>query len=114
MRYRRPRSVTALAAHRSLLALALLAAAWSGWAGAANPDADTAKATAGSSPVAGDVPDFRSAYGDYRRYAPQALRPWPELNDEVGRAGGWRAYAREIHEARGKTEGDAAAGVLRR
>lgn len=44
-----------------------------------------------------DVPavTYDSAFARYRPHADQALRPWKDANDNVGRIGGWRSYARE-------------------
>lgn len=35
-------------------------------------------------------------FAGYRPFAPQAVGSWPQANEAVRRAGGWRAYAREI------------------
>ncbi len=32
----------------------------------------------------------------YRAYADQSVASWREANDQVGRIGGWRAYAKEM------------------
>ncbi len=47
--------------------------------------------------AAADVPavTYDSAFARYRPHADQALRPWKDANDNVGRIGGWRSYARE-------------------
>ncbi len=37
----------------------------------------------------------RSAFAVYRPFADQEIKDWRESNDNVGRIGGWRAYARE-------------------
>lgn len=42
--------------------------------------------------------DFESAFQSYRSYADEPLMPWSQANDQVGRIGGWRAYAREAQE----------------
>lgn len=52
------------------------------------------------SPNAAAVPtlpsvEFRSAFEGYRRYSDEAVTPWRQSNDTVGRIGGWQAYARE-------------------
>lgn len=41
---------------------------------------------------------FESAFQSYRSYADEPLLPWYQANDQVGRIGGWRAYAREAQE----------------
>lgn len=38
---------------------------------------------------------YRSLSEDYEPYSDQQLIPWREANDNVGRIGGWREYARE-------------------
>lgn len=46
-------------------------------------------AAAPSSSAGVDLPGFRSALEGYRPYrADEPLRPWREINDEVGRVGG--------------------------
>lgn len=38
---------------------------------------------------------YVSPISTYKAYEPQTIQPWKEANDNVGRIGGWRAYARE-------------------
>ncbi len=38
---------------------------------------------------------YTSALATYRGYTDQTVQPWREANDQVGRIGGWRAYAKE-------------------
>lgn len=38
---------------------------------------------------------YTSTLGGYQAYTDQAVLPWREANDRVGRIGGWRAYAKE-------------------
>jgi hypothetical protein len=40
-----------------------------------------------------------SAFKHYRGQRDEKLRGWKDANDEVGRIGGWRAYAREAQQA---------------
>lgn len=42
---------------------------------------------------------YRSALADYRKFDDQAVAPWTEINDTVGKIGGWRVYAKEAREA---------------
>lgn len=42
---------------------------------------------------------YRSALEDYRPFADDSPVPWKQANDTVGRIGGWRAYAKEVHGA---------------
>lgn len=46
-----------------------------------------------------DALAYRSALADYQAYQGQPVQPWRQANDEVGRIGGWRAYAREAAQA---------------
>jgi hypothetical protein len=39
-----------------------------------------------------------SAFKAYRGQRDEKLRSWKDANDEVGRIGGWRAYAREAQQ----------------
>jgi len=41
------------------------------------------------------APAFRSALEGYQPFADEKPAPWRATNDNVGRIGGWRAYARE-------------------
>ncbi len=42
---------------------------------------------------------YRSPFADYRPLGDEAVGNWRAANDEVGRIGGWREYAREVQEA---------------
>ena len=63
--------------------------------------AQTGPAAAGSraDPSDAGVPVARavhqSSFAAYRGFADQEVKDWRESNDNVGRIGGWRAYARE-------------------
>lgn len=72
------------------LALTVAAAAQAGHEAHAPGRASPLDATA-------DVPavTYDSAFTRYRPHADQKLRPWKDSNDNVGRIGGWRSYARE-------------------
>lgn len=41
----------------------------------------------------------QSPFAQYRPFAAEVLGPWRGVNDEVGRIGGWKVYAREAYEA---------------
>jgi len=41
---------------------------------------------------------YRSALENYQPYSAQQVLPWRESNDNVGRIGGWRAYAKELNQ----------------
>lgn len=45
--------------------------------------------------------EYRSAFEDYRPFAPVEVQPWRQSNDTVRDIGGWKAYAREISGAKG-------------
>ncbi len=40
-------------------------------------------------------PAYRSAFDGYQRFSEEKTTPWPQSNEAVREAGGWRAYARE-------------------
>lgn len=42
---------------------------------------------------------YMSPFAGYRPFAHEGPAPWRGVNDEVGRIGGWKAYAREVFEA---------------
>lgn len=48
-------------------------------------------------PAASALP-YRPLSLDYEPYSEQKLMPWREANDNVGRIGGWRVYAREARQ----------------
>jgi hypothetical protein len=39
--------------------------------------------------------EYRSAFDGYRLFSDEAIAPWRDTNDLVGKIGGWRTYARE-------------------
>ena len=76
--------------HR-LLALGLAPlAALSAWPAHAQP------ASGAASEV--PAPAFRSALDGYQSFSDEKLVPWRDANDNVGRIGGWRVYAKEAQE----------------
>lgn len=51
---------------------------------------------------------YRSALADYQRFTEEKLGSWREANDNVGRIGGWREYAKEARQpAEGSAPGPA-------
>ena len=56
-----------------------------------------AASSSSTAPQAGPpaVVDPAAVFSAYRPYADQQVSSWREANDEVGRIGGWQAYARE-------------------
>lgn len=51
-----------------------------------------------AAPAPTPTPSFLSALEGYQPFSDQQVAPWREMNDTVGRIGGWRAYAREAQE----------------
>ena len=43
--------------------------------------------------------EHQSPFARYRPFAAEVLGTWKAVNDEVGRIGGWKVYAREVYEA---------------
>ncbi len=75
------------------------------WAGCANAQVVSTSAT---QPRPADPLDPRAAvptlrhvpgFAGYLRYAEQPVGDWRDANEATRRAGGWRAYAREIGPA---------------
>jgi hypothetical protein len=48
---------------------------------------------------AADELRYESPIRTYRPYSEEIVQPWRESNDQVGRIGGWRAYAKEIQNS---------------
>lgn len=44
------------------------------------------------------VSQYFSIFSNYQPYKEQPLLPWREANDNVGKIGGWRFYAREAQQ----------------
>ena len=42
---------------------------------------------------------YRSAFEGYQPYTDEKIAPWKESNDNVGRIGGWREYAKQAAQA---------------
>ena len=42
--------------------------------------------------------EYHSAFKGYQALREPKRAPWKEANDTVGRIGGWRVYAREVHQ----------------
>jgi hypothetical protein len=61
---------------------------------------------AGAQTVTSPQGAWRSAFDGYQAFADPAPGSWRDVNDTVGRIGGWRAYAREAAAADGRS-GDA-------
>lgn len=79
----------------ALWTLSIAAAAPLAWAqpasNGANSDPQDAKASV--PPVV-----YKSSLSTYRVLSDEKVTSWKETNDNVGRIGGWRAYAREAQQ----------------
>jgi hypothetical protein len=60
------------------------------------PRRDPADPRAAVAPVG-----YESPFAPYRPFAEGAVGPWKSVNDEVGRIGGWKVYAREAQTGPG-------------
>lgn len=76
------------------LACATALAALSAWG-----QAETVPATAASSAPVGEAARPRPALDGYQPFTDDKVLPWKEVNDTVGKVGGWRAYAKEASES---------------
>lgn len=86
-------------------ALALLGAIVLAPAGAAPPD--PANAVLAVPPTV-----HRSAFEGYRPNREQPVGDWRKANDDVARAGGWRAYAREAQAPAAPASAPAVTGAV--
>jgi hypothetical protein len=77
--------------------------AWHSHAQATQPDPSTATAVPPLS--------YESSLQGYRGFEPQPPGNWREANDNVGRIGGWQAYAAEVWEAGQSQDGGEDADV---
>lgn len=66
------------------------------WAQSAPAKPDPQDAKASVPPVI-----YSSRLADYRVFPDEKVGSWKEANDNVGRIGGWRAYAKEAQEPAG-------------
>ena len=73
----------------------LLPAAAVFMAAAAAAQSPTVPSSAASSPTPAASLSWRPPLAGYQPFSDEALVPWKEANDTVGRIGGWREYARE-------------------
>jgi len=88
---------------RKAVSLAILATGFATAAGAQSISEPAGKgATESQAPVAPLV--YQSPFARYRPFNDAAALPWMQVNDEVARIGGWKAYAREAYEAAASAE----------
>ncbi len=79
----------------AILSVSQAARAQPGGAPAPSPvSGEPARAEAGAPRLT-----YRSPFEGYRPHRDITPGPWRAMNDEVARIGGWKAYAREAHEA---------------
>ena len=69
---------------------------------AATGFAQTTPAPSASTATAPEL-GYRSTLDGYQRFTDQAVGSWREANDNVGRIGGWRTYAKEARQPEGAT-----------
>ena len=53
-------------------------------------------------------PAYRSAFEGYKPYTDDKLLDWKGANDNTGRIGGWRVYAKEARQPDGVAPADSA------
>ena len=81
---------------RFSLLLPVAAASFIGTAAAQTPPDTTTPGAQGA--VVAPLP-YRSPLAGYRPYVDESVSSWKEANENVGRIGGWREYAREAQQA---------------
>ncbi|NUZ08494.1 hypothetical protein [Piscinibacter koreensis] len=59
----------------------------------------SAVTAAGQTPTKGSGIQYRSAFEGYARFTDEPVGSWKAANDNVGRIGGWRVYAKEAAAA---------------
>ena len=59
----------------------------------------TAQVSAQTSADSPAPPAYRSALEGYQPYTDEKIVNWKEANDNTGRIGGWREYAKEASES---------------
>jgi hypothetical protein len=75
---------------RAAFAVALTAIAAAAGAQTSAPAATDLHAVNGAADL-----DYRSPFEGYQRFTQEQVGSWKAANDNVGRIGGWRAYAKE-------------------
>lgn len=61
--------------------------------------AATAQTTTAPTSYTVNAVSYTSALSHYQPYTDPLALPWRQANDQVGKIGGWRAYAKEISSA---------------
>lgn len=75
----------------ALAAIAAAAGAQTAAPAAADPQAPHGTADSG----------YRSSFDGYQRFTQEQVGSWKDANDNVGRIGGWREYAKEVRSPAG-------------
>jgi hypothetical protein len=81
-----------MAALGSTAALTVLAQTAPQASSSAGPTAQTSSAA------------YSSSLQDYQPFTDQEILPWKQANDTVGQIGGWRAYAKQAHDAASESQ----------
>ena len=86
--------------NRNFMAICIAAATSAPFAPGAN-----AQSRVDPADSAANVPatTYRSPFTGYRHLGDEAVGNWRAANDDVGRIGGWREYAREAQESGAKS-----------
>lgn len=81
---------------RAAFAVALAAIALPSGAQTAAPAAANLQAASGDADLG-----YRSPLDGYQRFTEEQVGSWKDANDNVGRIGGWREYAKELRAPAG-------------
>jgi hypothetical protein len=64
----------------------------------AKPGADTSQDDPADAAIRVRPLVYQSSFATYQAFSEQEVKAWRESNDNVGRIGGWRAYAKEAQK----------------
>ena len=79
----------------------LLVALWTNTAAigqTASTDSTASRPAAASTVTSSAAATYRSTFEDYKPYTDEKVINWKQANDNTGRIGGWRAYAKEAQQ----------------
>lgn len=68
--------------------------------------AQTAEPTAVAATTQAGPAKYRSALDGYQSYTEEKTASWKEANDNAGRIGGWRVYAKEARQPQASDQTD--------
>jgi hypothetical protein len=74
------------------------------WMAALTVSAQSSAQAPAAPPQARQAEGYRSAFEGYQPFTEEKILPWKQANDTVGQIGGWRAYAKEAHDAAAKAD----------